>query len=49
MILDSSSIFVPGKELECTYNTQYAKNQVEKYLMPQGFKPFVEMFDQVSR
>ena len=49
MILDSSSIFVPGKELECTYNTQYAKSQVEKYLMPQGFGPFVEMFKQVLK
>jgi len=45
LILDSKSIFLPGSELEATPNVMYSKEKVKKYLMPEGFHPYVKMFE----
>ena len=44
LVLSSDSIFTPGEEVNSKPDVEYAKSQVEKYLMPAGFQPFVDMF-----
>jgi len=46
-ILSSESIFSPEEEEEAKPNIEYAYNNVLKYIIPQGFNAFVEMFEEL--
>ena len=45
MILHKDSIFKSGDALKAMPNIEYAKKEVSKYFMPEGFKPFVKMLE----
>ncbi len=47
MILNRKSIFTPGESLLAKPDTEYCKNSVEKYLMPQGFSPFDDFMKKI--
>lgn len=47
IFLSSESLFEPGKILEAKPNIQYAYEKVKEYFIPNGFKPFVDVFSRI--
>jgi len=47
LILPEHSIFKPGTSLSAQPDVEYAKNAVQKYLMPVGFEPYMTKFKEI--